>query len=623
MTAASPVRAIAVDHEGGFAHQLKRYLGCDWLDPAGDSPADIAARIAASQRTVVYLNVDLLCQGHVRRQMGGLEVFKFLRLTDRFGAMPNHARAAPCVLYSFRSLEQLIRQNPASAILCSEGTSFCRLPLDPRALVTQRPVPLNRQPDRLEAFIQAGLILPDEQHGWANWYGAWQMLRVHALADRRTTGPEADALVPNDPHVRDALFVYGTPAGLSVEAIRAADGIAERRLQLRDQLVDGAENRFKIGVIDDQAAQIGGAPFGWQRVYSRMLFGTDDGVDDLLGGLSGTRPAPMRRVNSFLNEFRFGDYACLLLDLRLEGERGPADPQALSGARVLKWLRSRWPTLPVIVATASNKSQSVLRLMKLGADGYWVKERIDTQASASSLVCSYLALLDEVLGVTAPAYQFLRRFGYAVKCLSGRQTFGWDCASWMRKEPLAEQQRRYQVAREIMGEILLLLRQHLQTRRIGYTPEAEFGERIALLSIIQHAGKLIEAIHGWTRSDRLSLRATVGGTLMKDRHDPVILGGVTQWAAIAHGDWAAWSLLDMRNDASHYAPSTRLKWTDMTWVLAFLVSYLNEGPQPEFCSDPGTRWPRFPTAPHRSRDTLRSMVRASPAYRRHMQALRP
>ena len=70
----------------------------------------------------------------------------------------------------------------------------------------------------------------------------------------------------------------------------------------------------------------------------------------------------------------------ILLDVRLDNDRDSYNQDEsghhvvnLSGIKLAKWIRSKMPTIPIIAATASNKSWTLEALLEQGINGYWVK----------------------------------------------------------------------------------------------------------------------------------------------------------------------------------------------------------------------------------------------------------
>jgi CheY-like chemotaxis protein len=575
---------VLVIDDTGFAGQLRDALGgasVTVLPAPGlqESPRQVAQRAvlaADGDTTLLCINIDLACAGDGRQHQAGVEVLKFLRFEEALGGVRNGIRDAHAILYSFRTLEQLIRHRSSNHILCSKGVTFRRLPFDPAQLPVQSLAADKAEPHELTRFVRGSLTLPDERHSWANWYSAWQMLNVHRLVMDQQAGAVDKFLFPvTEPNIRDALFVYGKPAGLREHAGEIKPQVEELRREISSNTARGVGGPLKVALLDDQAQQIDGRThFGWHQVYSRMLEGTE--VVDVLKQLGLDHETfELSSLLDALQRFSFHHYACVLLDLRLRGERGlMVSPETLSGAVILKWLRREWPEVPVIVTTASNKLRTYEDLVRLGADAYWMKHGMDERGTGEDLARAYSRLLELVAKVTGQRYQFVRRLGHALKhWMYAQSPRWWHDREWLREDD--DRQRKDRDARitGMIRDVILMLRQYLHLHEIGYGYQDRVSEELFLLSIIQHAGKSIEAIHGYDHLKRgKRTRGTIGGWWDKE-------GQFTP----GRGDWFAYYLMAVRNRASHYPGYAQIDWEALTTFVSHLACYLLHGPQVEFC----------------------------------------
>lgn len=614
---------VLVIDDTGFAGRLRdalRGVSVTVLPAPGprESARQVAQRAvlaANGDATLLCINVDLACAGDGRQHQAGVEVLKFLRFEELFERVHNGIRDTHAVLYSFRTLEQLIRHRSSSHILCSEGVTFRRLPFDPALLRVQSLAARRAEPHELTRFVRGSLTLPDERHSWANWYSAWQMLNIHRFGIDQQTGATDEFLFPvTEPNIRDALFVYGTPAGLrnhAGEIKRQIDGL---RREISHNTVAPAGSRLKVALLDDQAQQIDGRTrFGWHEVYSRMLEGTE--VTDVLKQLRLDHET--FELNSLLNAlqgFSLDEYACVLLDLRLRGERGlTTNAETLSGAVVLKWLRQEWPEVPVIITTASNKLRTYEDLVRLGADAYWIKQGMDERGTGADLTQTYTRLLELVAKVTGQRYQFVRRLGRTLKqWINAESPRWWHGREWLREDNEGQRKDRNARIAGIVRDVILMLRQYLHLHEMGYGYQDRVSEELFLLSIIQHAGKSIEAIHGYDHLKR-GTRGTIGGFWDKGEFKP------------GRCDWFAYYLMAVRNRASHYPGYTHIDWEALTTFLSHLACYLLYGPQDGFCKG-GTAGnpPRFRLQQDNELDAGGwGMVTSHSEYRKLVNELRP
>lgn len=80
----------------------------------------------------------------------------------------------------------------------------------------------------------------------------------------------------------------------------------------------------------------------------------------------------LRQIEQWVNESF--PYRLVFLDLRLQLPADEHRPvEELTGIRLLGEIKRRFPDLPVIVMTASEKALTAEKARELGADGYWVK----------------------------------------------------------------------------------------------------------------------------------------------------------------------------------------------------------------------------------------------------------
>jgi len=139
-------------------------------------------------------------------------------------------------------------------------------------------------------------------------------------------------------------------------------------------------NKFKFGIIEDELDN------GWKMVY-QGLFGVNSTsflYDQLNNYDKNDEILRKKNFELFMKRFNSGDidltnYDIILLDLRLweETKNNSSDIlniSNLSGMKILKVIRNKYPTLPVIICSASNKSWSYEHAIDLGANGYWCKE---------------------------------------------------------------------------------------------------------------------------------------------------------------------------------------------------------------------------------------------------------
>lgn len=585
------MKAIIIDDNVEFAKQLKDSFGDkatilfrenDFY--ASSTPLQISKWIASQAKTsddaVILMNIDVKCKGRSRQDQAGVDILKYLRLSERFNKSENEARDIHCVLFSFQTVEQLLRKKPGSVIICSKGTTLVRLPYDFGKLSLKDLFSRKAIADSLAPYIRGEFTLPDERHDWANWWAGRQMVSVYVHERQpQDIGLEDFMGKIEDVRIRNALYIYDHPEELRNAVVR----IDKKRITtLRKRIWQNIGHqhhqqnegefdtwKLKIGLIDDEAARIGQVTnFGWQRIYSRMLFNNDTGVRDLLD------EAGVKEYESptQFEQLSFVDYGCLLLDLRLKGEKDRTIKiQELSGAGLLDEIRNGFPALPVIITTASNKVWSFETLMQLGADGYWIKQGLDERRTERETIENYIKLLELVANATDEKYQFMGRFWSQTAILQRQQNLWWEKHAWQTGE---RTEGRGYVIFQILNDAIQMLRTYLHQHLMGYGYRTETSERFWMGAIIQKLGNVIEEVHRFDELDESSRTSgTIGGYRRTD--------GTFQEN---RKDWFAWRLYWIRNKASHQPlnESDTINWENFKDFTSNLLCYLHYGPQESF-----------------------------------------
>lgn len=604
------MNALIIDDNLSFVGELGQHLATrgfvsieagdsqDAIDYSTDSPYVIALKICqASQKLdalLIFINADISLGNNRRQQQSGVEVLKQLRLVDKFhltdgSTLENSVRDAGCVIYSMRSIEQLLRQTPENLLLLSPGTAFARLPtdfsdLDLPALLRSKP-----SADVLAPYFRVDLVLPDDRHDWANWWGINQLASVQRLVEG-DPNTHQQARAQNERQElrnRQAVYLFGTRDNKMAEAYGRFSG---RIAALRDDL---AQRSPRILHIDDRWHD------GWSNIFMRMIYATD------LSTSNGTN-APATPYTDFTLDgkpvFRilnaFGDRTLdqskqeqwvkrickvvadavrfapnlIFLDLRLFRETGVIHKvEELSGAKVLRWLRAHFKATPIIMTTASNKVWSLEGLLKLGADALWVKEGLDERRSAEESVRNYCQLLELVATATGEKYRFLNRFDLAHRKLLATNGHWWEQTHlW----PNGDQTKASRVEVEtILDDTVLMLRSYLQQYEMGYGYKHQLQERNWTAAILRHAANVFEEIH----------QLNIFGPGHSNTSG--VIGGYTDNAGNLvprRADWFAYELYALRNLASHHGGARTITWNVLKQFLANLMAYMYHGPQTAF-----------------------------------------
>jgi CheY-like chemotaxis protein len=602
MMGQGPIKCVVVDDCVPIQDLFRERLSTQsviLLDPNERTIDEITEclkhELSKEEPSVIFINIDLRCRDRLRVDQAGIEILKLLRTRA-----PNAGYAdgcdCHCVLYSFRSLEDILRQKPQNLMAVSPGTTLLQLPFDAEALPD--PVQLSHLEERkadarnLPVYIRGEFTLPDDRHNWANWWGIKRLYDVHyaLFPDAARNGRYPDAVEKRlkDLKTIQAMALYDFKEDDLNAAVRSCAPIARTLMAIM------RERPLRVIHIDDRAQD------GWSQVLAEILLGAataqrrdaftewrdSSGADGVLLSLDlskspcngGNLRAWAKEITDTLvhayyvksSEF-YGDtdgFDIILLDLRLQAQETGVSHivDKLSGSILLQKLRELLPTVPVIMTTASNKVWSWEAMLKLGADGYWVKEGLDERRDAAASCLNYIRLLELVTKATGEKYQFLRRFGSSVLELDGAGPYWWEEKhTW----PGGEVTRGASKAdiMQILRATTALLRVCLRETEMGYGPSFPGSEAFWYSAIINKAANVIEQVHLRAGESHVASETLLG------RWDEKL----GRWTS-GRRDFLGAALWAIRNVASHAARGNQATMKHLQTFLAGLRVWLTFDP---------------------------------------------
>jgi CheY-like chemotaxis protein len=296
---------------------------------------------------VIFINANLKTGENTRKLFKGIELIKWLRLFHCY----NH-----CVIYSFLPVNKIIKTNPLNAIVLSKGVSFIELPNTFDALST------NEKADKtnLLPFIRAEIDLPKIRHELANIWGAE---RMNWLLNIAATSKQNYLI---------EVLKFTTP----LENLAQID-----TTELNELISNFNANGKTIIYYDDMKDH-------WLPALKKLL-----GKNNVTA-YDPKQISPQILFTNFIKPNK--SVGCVLLDLRLENEKDIKDVLDYSGGKLLHELKKNRISLPVIMFTASNKAETVRKLLEAGADYVWTKEGIDSGINNQYTLSNALSLLKEV-----------------------------------------------------------------------------------------------------------------------------------------------------------------------------------------------------------------------------------
>jgi len=340
-----------------------------------------------------------------------------------------------------------------------------------------------------------------------------------------------------------------------------ASGFAGEILKLR-KMCGG----LKILYIDDQAKE------GWEDILKLILDTTTRGRFESIeirqpsrvtDNIKGAVEEVFREVETKIHGF---NPDVILVDVRLMPDydrRLSHDVQHLSGALLLREIRSAWPGFPVVVTTASNKVWTFAELMKLGADGYWIKEGLDAASTAQESVENYIRFLRLVKSVTGSEYRFVKSYAEKVERLRTKNDHWWHRqVTWKNRDKTSVPSDQWEEPLRILAHILIRLRSYCYQYVMSYGQQVyEESSTVRsgyLKGIINDLGSIVELIHGEDTAT-----ATIGGI-----NEPY------RSSVIYRGDFLGMFVKMMRNKASHYAGSKAVTFEQVMLALSVTLDWL-------------------------------------------------
>lgn len=602
-TVALIMRVSIIDDNQEFARELSNRLGVAQsvaIIPAGNSAHEIARAvndfIDGEEASLIFISLTGIFGDNTRQQHEGVTILKQLRFAESFydhASIPsrNKTNKTSCILYSFFSLELILSNCPAGTMLCSEGTTYLRLPCRPADIDLEDLVQRKASINRLKTYIDPS-NLPDNRHDWANWWGLKQLVDVHrvVLNSQNFEYPAVVCSALQQTKNQELILLFGN----NVNSLNSIDLDLLTKIKILRSYV--AKRKPRILHIDDKSQD------GWSEIFANIIYdntsltlsnstnsGASDFIDFRIDGdpvfrsLIEVGAVPQNKSENALNRLykiirkaihSSGLPDVVLMDLRLFGEQGVQfDAKRLSGAKVLNWLRGTFRGIPVIVTTASNKAWSYEQLLQLGADGYWIKEGFDDRRSPEQSVENYLRFLELIKKAISEEYKFLNIFDLSrLALLRSGSVCWWEGHVWTdtATQTSVRTAGRRDKIEKLLTDTVLLLRTYLQQKIMGQGFQDAIAEWSWTSAIIRHAANCIEEVHRFdecSQADQTS--ATIGRYWDKSSG---------KWQN-RRGDWIAFKLYELRNRSAHFNRAEKINWKLMKGFLSHLVAYLTVGPQ--------------------------------------------
>lgn len=354
------MRYIIIDEANLIAHfqkQLKEEAGKDSFSfnvaKEQSGLAEFAEKIKAETREddVILICLDIPFNGSRRVEQKGIELLKWLRLKN----CNNH-----CIVYSDESLLKILKINPLNSILHSKGVTFIRLMFSPLDIL-QIDTSTKAEKANLLPFFRAEVDLVRIRHELANIWGAE---RLKWAVNNKYKEDKSNY------KINLLTFISNNEKKSDHQGLR-------KKL---DNLIQSFQKSNPLIYYYDDMAETWGPILKFILGNNFVCYTPKEKSEkDLIEELSNQRPK------------------CLLLDLRLNNEKEHSlDPIKLSGGKLLEEIKKRYFTLPIIMFTATNKAESVRRLLASGAEYVWTKEGIDDGINDELTLQNTIDLLQKI-----------------------------------------------------------------------------------------------------------------------------------------------------------------------------------------------------------------------------------
>lgn len=327
----------------------------------------------------------------------GVELLKWLRLNK----ILNH-----CILLAFEPVIEIVQANTNNIILTSKGNSFIQLPeVVKLSSVQAKSSYFHANEIEIKQLFRSEIDIAVIRHEEANWWGVYKLAKAYQIVEDKNLGDIVKLLPPkliqvlNSYSFQRNLFVFDTLEALDDVEIEEEEQTLLKNREGRDFL---KEANPKIIYVDDQSED------GWSNILKEIIYQSQVAENFI------TPEVKDKSIEKIYDEIKIqltNEFIDLIiLDLRLKNEKGVInDIKQLSGVQLFEKIKSNYRKVPVLIITASNKSNTYAYLHSGGGqpDAYWIKEGIDSYYSNSESVNNYL---DLVFKIAAKVKE--RRAGY-------------------------------------------------------------------------------------------------------------------------------------------------------------------------------------------------------------------
>lgn len=490
--------------------------------------------------------------------LGGLELLVWLRINE----IDTHV-----IITSFFPLQTILQKNKLGFILGSKGISFLQLPKYKTIEYFKDLVGDKAENENLKFCFSSIVDIKQVRHLEANYYGLKKAWDIYNLVANSTNKAIPYPSIINT-YLKDLKTVL-------LDFLQSKRNNIQPDNNIKDLLFKIRQKEIKLLQIDDQAND------GWSEIIKNIAYGhsskvskevVENGFEYYKNGrlvVKSINTKGLNNVNDFsiyFDEdeiFRKHEWDLIVLDLRLfpiHDDKHLHEVGEISGAIVLDLYRQfyKYDTTPILIASASNKIWTYKELIKIGADGYWMKEGVDdnfTEFESYSNFESLCFLLDKLTNLK---YKSLRKFSKWASNFTFKN--GWWVQQVKWKNGSVTKVKSPEVIEVLISETINQARIYLhqfEMENAFNSKYNKYAESYSISNLINKVGNIIEVIHCLNNE-----------TYRKFNVSELIL---------SRGDFAGMKILSLRNEASHNSYS-KLTWNDFVNVSNLCVNYLSNAP---------------------------------------------
>jgi len=321
---------------------------------------------------VIIINTEMKNGVDTRySDFSGILLLKWLRIYKRL--------TNKIIVFGLVPLKSIIELHPEHIILMARGTTYIQFPFSgdelEQAILATKKIKKEELVENYKAFVKADFNIEQFGHSFANEFGLYLMQMMHKYVTGRQLEIETEFSYTILDFIK-ATFLYSPTPKAPHDIKLISDTIEKLNTTVKEQ-------QSKILYIDDQAG------LGWDRLLCDMIFGWETNNNFIV--LSDISQFGENNIFKVINKEKPG---CVLLDLRLNGDAENNLPiENISGYNLLLNIKKEFPSLPVVMVSATNKADNLTALIKGHAEGLWTKPRVESASGTTNLFDSYSSLL--------------------------------------------------------------------------------------------------------------------------------------------------------------------------------------------------------------------------------------